>query len=476
MSQSADERSNQFRRQLKSVIKFLASLKLAVVVIAAVASVIAAGTIVESKYDAIAAKKWVYDTFWVYTVMTVLAVNLIAVMVDRWPWKKRHTPFVLAHIGILVLMTGAILTQKYGLDGSVRVGIGQSNQFVTVGDTDVLVYTSFDGDRYTKLAEEPVDFFLHPPTKEKPMVIPGYNAEVKFTEYKPYVIPSRKVVAPKDANKGRWGAGLRFQVQNPNIKVNVIEWLVQRRPKDLATHNFGPAALHLGPAPAKGQGMNEIYFTPNNQGSVNYVVFQKDSEKPIKSGAVNEGDSFMPGWKMPIEVRVLRYLPEATEEWELQDRETPTPLTTSAVKMEFGGEEHWLLLNDTVKLFTDNAVYIVSYGNRRIDMGFSIKLKNFEIDRYQGTNRAMAYKSNVEVPNVPSYEISMNEPLKYRGLTIYQASFEQDPGNGEPVASVFSVNQDPGRWVKYLGSLIMVIGIIMLFYFKEKAVKKDSQE
>ncbi len=73
--------------------------------------------------------------------------------------------------------------------------------------------------------------------------------------------------------------------------------------------------------------------------------------------------------------------------------------------------------------------------------------------------------------------ISMNEPLKYKGLTIYQASFQEE--NGQPVASIFSVNQDPGRWVKYLGSLIMTIGIVLLMWFKHldfKIAKKSQKE
>lgn len=473
MFQKVEDYANTFRQKLNALIKILASLKLAVVVISALATVVAVGTFVEAKYDATAAKKLVYESFWMYFVMGFLAVNLTAVMVDRWPWKKRHTPFVLAHIGILILLLGAILTQKYGVDGSVRVGIGDSNQYVTVPETDVLVYSSFDGDRYTKLEERQVDFFVNPPSSEKPLLIPVFNGEIKFTQYKPYVLPTRKVVAPKDV-KGRWGAGLRFQIQNQSMKVSVIEWLVQRRQNEMASHNFGPAMLFLGPAPETSRGGNEIYFTPDDKGGVSYVVFQKDSHKAVKKGSLKEGDVFQPGWKMPMEVRVLRYLPQATEEWDLQDRETPTPLTTSAARLEFNGQEHWLLLNDTLKVFTEDAVYIVSYGNRRLDLGFPIKLKSFEIDRYQGTNRAMSYKSIVEVPTIDSHEISMNEPLKYNGFTIYQASFQEDPNSGQPIASIFSVNQDPGRWIKYLGSLIMTLGIVMLFYFKQKAKKEKS--
>jgi hypothetical protein len=67
----------------------------------------------------------------------------------------------------------------------------------------------------------------------------------------------------------------------------------------------------------------------------------------------------------------------------------------------------------------------------------------------------------------------MNEPLKYRGLTFYQASFQQDT-DGTPIASILSVNYDPGRWIKYLGSLILTLGTVLLFYNKRKAARASA--
>ncbi|MGZ3775113.1 MAG: cytochrome c biogenesis protein ResB [Bdellovibrio sp.] len=448
-----------FLNLLKKLNKPLASLKLAVFIIISIAVVTAIGTIVEAKYDSYAAKKLVYDTWYMYTILSLLVVNLVAVMIDRLPWKKRHAAFVLAHIGIIVLLGGGLLTMKFGLDGTMRVGIGEENNLVQTNETDLTVYTSFDGDRYSKTLEQEVDFFNNPPTQQKPFIIPAYSGEIRVVDYQKYVLPSRKVL---EGEVGKNGAGLRFQIQNPNV--NVIEWLVQKKPQSLATHNFGPAQIHLGTAPEKGQGANEIYITPEKDSTLHYVVFQKDQEKPVKSGSVKEGDSFDPGFKMAMQFRVLRYLPAAVEDWDLQMAERPTPLTTSAIKIVFDGKERWVLLNDMVKLFQNNAVYLLTYGNRRVDIGFPIKLKSFEVNRYQGTMRAMAYESVVEVKGLGERKISMNEPLKYNGLTFYQASFQEE--NGKPVASIFSVNHDPGRFWKYLGSLIMSLGIILLMWFK----------
>ena len=178
------------------------------------------------------------------------------------------------------------------------------------------------------------------------------------------------------------------------------------------------------------------------------------------------------GW-MGLELRILRYFPHAQENWKIEKRDVPTPLTTEALQVEFQGKSQWILLNDTMKFFTDTAVYFLTYANRRMDVGFPIILSDFLVDNYQGTARAKSYKSSVVIPDQGKYEISMNEPLKHNGFTIYQASFQNGP-MGKPVASIFSINRDPGRWLKYLGSLIMTVGIILLFYFKKMGIGQNK--
>lgn len=452
----------------KQIIKPIASLKLAVFIIVALAVLTAIGTFVEARYDAYAAKKLVYDTVWMYGIMGLLALNLTAVMIDRWPWKKRHVAFVSAHIGIIIILFGSVLTLQYGLDGIMRIGIGESNNLVQVPQTDLVVYTSFDGDRYSKVLEQEVDFFLKPPGKDNPFEIPTYNEPMKIVDYKKYVLPSKKI---EEAQSGSWGAGVRVQVESNFF--NVIEWIVQRKQGIKETLNFGPAQAHIAPAPKQGNGQNEFYLEPLPKGQLRYTVFHKDSPKPFRTGIIKEGDSFETGW-MDAKVRILRFYPKAQESWDIQEVSRPTPLTTAAVKIHFNGQEHWLLLNDMVKFFTDNAVYLVTYANRRIDIGFPVELKKFEITRYQGTMRAMAYESIVNVPELGEQKISMNEPLKFRGLTLYQASFQEE--NGAPVASVLSVNNDPGRFWKYLGSLVMSIGIVLLFYFKNLDFRMNKKK
>jgi hypothetical protein len=445
------------------ILKEMASLKLAVSVILGLAVITAVGTFVEARYNAQIAKKWVYDTPYMYLILGFLCLNLIAVMIDRWPWKRRHVPFVLAHIGIIVLLIGSFMTARYGLDGSIRVGIGQSNRFVTLPETDFSVWTSFDGDQFAKLKETSVDFERASP-QGNPIEIVTDAGPLRIVNYHPFVTASRKVIASENP---RLGAGLRFQVQNS--QVNVIEWLVQKRDGDTVNHNFGPAQVFFGEIPENRQDANEVYFKLRPDGALDYRVFYKDAGRQPLSGVLKEGEHFKPGW-MDFDFRALRIFPKAEESWDFVKIERPTELSTAAIEVEFQGKVHWLQLNDTLKMFTDKAVYIVAYGNRRLDMGFDIFLKKFEVGRYQGTLRAASYSSLVDVPEIGEQLIAMNEPLKHQGKTVYQASFQDGP-DGQPVASIFSVNDDPGRWVKYLGSLIISLGIVWLFYEKRRSTR-----
>lgn len=465
----------------KRIIKELASLKLAVITIVALAAITAWGTIVESQYDAQAAAKIVYHSVWMYGVLGFLCINLTAVMIDRWPWQRKHTGFVLAHIGIITLIGGSVVTRYYGIDGSLAFGIGEENKFVTVEATDLTVYSSMDGSEYRKVYDRPVDFFSHRPSAERPVEIPMAEGRLAVIDYMPYALREAKIVASTATSDG---AAVRFQLQNANV--NMTDWIMQPAEGREATRNLGPAQVILSKEDIKPLGQNAIVLTPQADGeTLNYAIYSRREELGVKRGVAKAGDVIETGW-MGMVLRVLKFMPRAKEEVLFHPEDRPSPLTLQAIKVRFqkgeGGavQEHWAALNSLLKIFTEKTVYIVTFANRRLDLGammndpaFSLRLLKFEVGRYQGTLRASSYQSLVDVPGQGPVLISMNEPLKFRGFTFYQASFNEDEA-GRPVASILSVNRDPGRWIKYLGSLLIVFGTIHMFYFKKQAAKKLS--
>ena len=449
----------------KRIIKFLASLKLAVVVILGLAVITAVGTFVEAEYNAEIASKVVYRTPWMFGILGLLCIVLIAVMVDRWPWKKRHIPFLLAHVGILILLFGAWVTMQFGLDGSMRFGINESSRFVILPQTELKIWSTFDGSNYSKIVDQPVDFYVDPPT-EKKYSFPLVEGNFEIVEYVPFAMASKRV---QPGTSSKMGAAVRFSLKNPNV--NLTEWVLQANPNDLASQALGPATIFLGPRPADPPAANAIYLTAKEK-SVDYLITYSDRTRKFLRGTLKEGDVAATGW-MGLEFKLLQYFPKAEQIWDLKPLKAPTPMSTSAIRVKFMGKDHWLQLDDVVKFFTESGAYFVTYGHQRVDVGVDLRLKKFEIGRYQGTMRAATYQSVVEIPGIGEHTISMNEPLKHMGYTFYQASFNED-ASGNPIASILSVNRDPGRWLKYLGSLIICLGIIWLFVQKRRAARAQA--
>ena len=452
-------------KHLNKFWRFSSSFQLGIPIIVVIGILTAWGTIVESQYDALAAKKIVYGSWMMWTVLCLLIYNLTIVVVDRWPWKLRHYPFILVHAGIITLIAGAFITYKYGTDGQMVVPVGGKSGLATISNTDIAVYATFDGDRYSKMYDREVDFFDHPPSSEKPFLVDMGVDQIKIIDYARYAMLDRKVKKTTDVGAG---ASIRFQLMNANVKQ--VEQITQSKKDRSASFNFGPARVNLGPVPTERPLTNEIFLTPADDEKVTYTVFHKDQVKAFKQGQMKIGDVVLTGW-MGLELRLLDYLPKASEEYEVIRRETPTELTTSAILIQHRDMQRWVALNDIVKLFGDSSAFLMSYQNRRIPVGFDLKLDKFDIQRYQGTTKAKEYASQVTVvkndQNISGL-ISMNEPMKYQGYTIYQASFQEDPNTREPIASVFSINQDPGRATKYIGSLILSLGIVWLFYQRRK--------
>lgn len=456
--------------------RFSTSFQLGVPVMVFLTLLIIWGTLVESRYDAWTAQKLVYQSWMMYLVMGLLIYNLTIVMVDRLPWKKHHYSFILVHVGIIVLILGGWVTQKFGVDGQLVIPVLKSNQEIMIPNTGLTVYTTFDGNNYRIVHDLEVDFYNQKVSKSNPVDLYLNNKHLKVIDYSPYVRANQKIMTAEAADVSA-GASIKFQLSNQNI--SQIETLTQQNKNKVAETKLGLLNIYLGynykTLGRKQLSANELYLNPLGENDLEMALFNREESRPYKVVKAQIGSVVSTTW-MGLEVRILDFIPRARMHWTVQPQERPNALTTSAILVEFDQKEEWILLNDILKIFTDTEAYLVSYNNRRIKLDFSLFLKEFKVTKYQGTNKAMEYSSLVEIqdksetgnPMPIESLISMNEPLKYKGYTFYQASYETDEKTGEPVATVLSVNRDPGRWIKYLGSLILSIGIVWIFYQRRK--------
>ncbi len=457
------------KRLFQRLYKFAGSLGLAVFIILSIAAIASWGTIVESRYNAETAQKLVYYSGFMKFTMVLLVINLVVSVLHRYPWKKKHTGFIVTHAGIILILFGSVLTARYGVDGSMFFGIGESSSTVSLTETEVRVYKASDDLRFLPYYTKMIDFLLEPP-ESNPFEIKLGSDNVKFTRFLPYAVQKTEV-EPILPGAGETGfPAVRFQIFND--RVNVTEWLQQNSQMPVSIP-LGPAQIVLTTREHAPSGENEFVVQPSGDRALNFFVYSKGNKRFVKKGKIAIGETVDTGW-MNLQFRLLNYYPMAKTTTEYQALEKPTPVTTSAVEIEYQGKKQWMGLNSILKFFTDQDAYIIRYGNRTIDLGFKMTLQKFEVGRYQGTMRAASYKSYVDVEGLGAREIYMNEPLKHNGYTLYQASFQEDPQTGQPNASILSVNYDPGRWWKYLGSFMIVLGSLLMFYLGDY-FKKPSK-
>src|SRR3989338_5170069 len=114
--------------QMKKLFQLLGSLTMAVSLLVLIAAVLAWGTIYEARFGTSAVQHVVYRSWWFQALLAFLAVNLAIAALRRWPWRRRHAPFVLAHIGIILILVGGIIGGRFGVDGQLIIPEGQAER------------------------------------------------------------------------------------------------------------------------------------------------------------------------------------------------------------------------------------------------------------------------------------------------------------------------------------------------------------
>ncbi|MGE0489885.1 MAG: cytochrome c biogenesis protein ResB [Vulcanimicrobiota bacterium] len=562
------------------VFRFLASLKLAVILLVALAAILATATYYESLYDAKTAQHLVYGSPAFAAFLALLGVNVFCSAAIRYPFKPHQTGFVVTHIGIIIILLGSLVTMAKGVDGTLALEEGQSGKRVTL-DEPILYF----GAGREQIREIPAEFRWNPPRPDRPVryplaegltaVVDGYyHHSVEEIDYlaDDKGVPALKVrlsnsrvdvsqwMTISDGRLSMGPATLQMLRLRPDevapflageaaaADQGQLQILVGDQPFTLQVRDLGPAATQVGDtdvsvtllrylahAVVEGDNLISRSDEPVNptlelevhQGAamqrwylfarmpeLNTRTASEGKEIPVrllysmepasnrslelavaddkvffridgkKTGEVKKGDKIPTGW-MDLEFELQDFLPQARREKlyrefkpkKSNEKEGPPPAVRVTVEGAPEPGPYWLQRGDIIQLaapagYEENLV--LGYGLRTVPLGFEIKLKDFEVGFDPGTRNAASYKSVIEVEG-NDHVVQMNEPFHKDGYNVFQASFGDGPG-GESTVSVFSIARDPGIFLKYLGSILLVLGIIIMFYVKPYMLKKKKPE
>lgn len=126
----------------------------------------------------------------------------------------------------------------------------------------------------------------------------------------------------------------------------------------------------------------------------------------------------------------------------------------------------WLLTNGfpTAQSFeAGGRSWGMSLRQRRFYYPFSIRLLDFTHDRYLGTRIPKNFSSRIRLENPATGEhretlVYMNHPLRYQGLTFYQAGFANDDRT-----SILQIVRNPVWTLPYLACGMVGLGLVWIF-------------
>lgn len=246
------------------------------------------------------------------------------------------------------------------------------------------------------------------------------------------------------------------------------------------------AAAH-GNTPSGAPEMPAVGATPPNNltlfiaddGGITYELVSRKSGR--SSGKLELDKPLTTGWA-DWQLTVDRTMSHAQEWIDFAPVSTPTAKTELPdgvrVRLQQGSEstEQWVPAGWQVTMPTSSGDLQVAYGWKQTQLPIALELVEFEVQRNEGNDSPAGFKSTVRVMNVEGQSVIgqcwMNHPFSYpgewwrtwTGLTYKMSQASWNPENlGQ---STIQILRDPGWFLKWIGSLLIVCGIFMLFYLK----------
>jgi len=116
-------------KTMQHLIKFIGGIRFAIALIATVALFVMAGTFIESRTESHQyASLFTYGNPLFIALLWGFFVNILISALRRWPFQMRHIPFLTTHLGLLMILAGALYKSYAGIQGNMSIIEGSASQ------------------------------------------------------------------------------------------------------------------------------------------------------------------------------------------------------------------------------------------------------------------------------------------------------------------------------------------------------------
>lgn len=442
------------------ILKFFISPVFMGILFAIFAASMAVATFIENDFGSSAAYSFIYDTRWFELIMLLLAVNMAGQMLAFRLFRKSKITVLMFHLSFILIVAGSAVTRYTGWEGilHIREG-GEESNCLSLDKFIGYIIRDQSGNILVRKSEK---YYMSSSSAE------NYRKKTNTGENEYEIVLSRIVPNASEVVRASPSG-------NPVVSLMVAD---SNRMEVVNLENgeyviFNGLTIGLNPG-------SDTDVTINTDS----VAFFLTSRFYVGQAAmISKETSFLvPGDKAEIRpmqiltVGGLRIIPQNMEikgilDIESVDRsfkETGKNALIFNVISHRKSAASVTLWDDDSESKTSGSTEIdgeeieIFYGSEEVSLPFYLKLEDFILERYPGSNSPSGYKSNVvlvdKVDNIErKFTIFMNNILKYKGYRFYQSSYDQDEKG-----TILSVNHDlPGMLITYTGYGFLFLFIIL---------------
>jgi len=452
---------------MKKIGDILFSTRLMALVLAFFALSIAVATFIENDFGSATARALVYNARWFEILLFIGLVNLIGIIIRKKLYTKSKLTIFAFHLSFVLILVGAGITRFTGFEGSMTLMEGESSNQVLTDKAFVEV----------RAGKERFEF----PVLFSAMGRGGFKDDFRFGNdsyniiCKSFITNAIPDISPDPTGKP-------------------MASLVYTDPE-------GRKGLILGEGEKKQAGSVILSFNMSDPDTLavriyilaDSLVFQAPFQVQLTNMA-DQSATTLPAQKVhrlyPMQLYTFRntmvvmnkFLPGARKTAGPASREAGQSPDALLMQLSSGGESKEFTLwgkpgysGEEERITLNDQEFLVRYGSVNKKLPFELKLNDFIVERYPGSNSPSWFESRVVLAD-PSRNISedrriyMNNILKHRGYRFYQSSYTSDEKG-----TILSVNRDwTGTWVTYLGYLVMGLGMMLSLFNKNSHFRSLS--
>lgn len=466
---------------MKKIYQFLFSMTLGGILLLVLAASMAVATFLENDFGTLAARQLVYDAWWFEALMVLFSVNMLgAVFVKKLAQRKKYGALLL-HISIVIILIGAAITRWIGYEGTMFIREGQTQNLIYSEKPYVQLQVEKEGKTYSFDEQKTFSRFSSQ-SFYKVFEMNGDQIRMELTGFTPNAAMS---VAEHPDGKPILSLVLVTDGQQQTRFIQHRDSLLFEE----YTIGFGTGAQN----DMNIEYVNDSLFfsSVHPVRTMSMMDRSEDTLTPGKRHAFGQGKLFAIG---ELNMVVKNFYPKAKISYiSTNNPDGRSDQHALTFNVDYAGQSKEVtalgakgFIGESTSFSMGKAQFKLTYGPKKIRLPFTIKLIDFQLERYPGSQSPSSYASEVvlidERKNLKEpYRIFMNNVLNYGGFRFFQSSYDEDEKG-----TVLSVNHDaPGTLVTYFGYALLALGMIVSFFNKtsrfrylirtSSALKKKSQ-